>query len=171
MYDEINVFLNGSIVPWRDATVHVFTPSMRYGSGVFEGIAGYWNEYAQDLYIFRLADHLKRLALSEKVLELDPPISPREVEDAIVQTVQANTFRQDITIRVSVYLDGYGDMDSTGPTGIWIVALPRQASSLVDAGCSAHVSSWSRISDSARSCLGSGGNSLAASSERSGIWA
>lgn len=55
-------YLNGQIVPWDDARVHVFSPVAKYGIGVFEGIRGYWNEDVQQLYLFRVAEHLERYA-------------------------------------------------------------------------------------------------------------
>ena len=49
------VFLDGQIVPWDDAKLHVFSPAVKYGAGVFEGIRGYWNEDENQMYVFRVA--------------------------------------------------------------------------------------------------------------------
>lgn len=64
-------YLNGRIIPWDDAKVHVFSPVAKYGIGVFEGIRGYWNENVQQLYLFRVAEHLERYAFSQKAMRFD----------------------------------------------------------------------------------------------------
>ncbi len=51
------ISFNGEVVPWNDAKIHVMTPAVKYGAGVFEGIRGYWNTELEKLYLFRLEAH------------------------------------------------------------------------------------------------------------------
>ena len=62
---------NGDIVPYADARIHAFSAVVKYGLGVFEGLRGYWNAEQQQLFVFRLAEHLERLRFGMKVLRCD----------------------------------------------------------------------------------------------------
>ena len=55
------VWMNGEYIPWEDAKIHVTTEAVAFGSSVFEGLRAYWNDSEEQLYIFRLDDHLRRL--------------------------------------------------------------------------------------------------------------
>jgi len=69
--------LNGRIVPWPEATMHVFSPAAKYGLGIFEGVRAYWSEDRGCLFLFRMQDHLRRLAYGHKAVRLTPPSLPR----------------------------------------------------------------------------------------------
>ncbi|MDP7390357.1 MAG: branched chain amino acid aminotransferase, partial [Alphaproteobacteria bacterium] len=58
-HDDLLVFHNGDFVPWRDATVHVFSPALKYGAAVFEGVRGYWSQDLECMVLFRLQDHMR----------------------------------------------------------------------------------------------------------------
>ncbi len=100
------IWMDGKLVKWEDAKVHVLTHSLHYGSGVFEGIRFY--ETDKGPAIFRLHDHLARLFHSASTLEMKVPFSPKEMEKAIVETVKANSVKSGY-IRPLVYY-GYGKM-------------------------------------------------------------
>lgn len=140
-------YLNGQIIPWNDAKVHVFAPVAKYGIGVFEGIRGYWSEEAQQLYLFRVAEHLDRYAFSQKAMRFDQGQSRGELAEALVHLCRANGFRTNVHIRVMAFLDGAGDMDATGPVGTAITALPRETATQSIEGASAQISSWMRMPD------------------------
>ncbi len=59
------VWMDGEYVRWEDAKVHVTTHALHYGTGVFEGIRGYWNEKKKNVFLFRVADHVSRLFYSK----------------------------------------------------------------------------------------------------------
>jgi branched-chain amino acid aminotransferase len=63
------VWMDGELVPWERATVHVFTHALHYGTGVFEGIRAYKRE--DEVLVFRLNDHIKRMAESAKIYGLE----------------------------------------------------------------------------------------------------
>jgi branched-chain amino acid aminotransferase len=141
--------MNGKIVPFADAKIHVLTPGVKYGTGVFEGIRGYWNAARQDMYLFRLNEHLDRLHFSMKVMRFDHHLDNRMMEEALIELIKANELREDIHIRLLVWVDGEGDMGATGPVGWSLAALPKPPSKAVSEGIHCAVSSWRRIDDNA----------------------
>ncbi|MXZ07596.1 MAG: branched-chain amino acid transaminase [Acidimicrobiia bacterium] len=84
------VWLDGELVAWEDATVHVLTHALHYGTGVFEGIRAY--EAVGGTAGFRLTDHMKRLAKSAKSYHMEIPYTVTEMVDAAKQVVRANEF-------------------------------------------------------------------------------
>lgn len=91
------VWIDGKIVEWENAKIHVMTHALHYGTSVFEGIRGYYNgEY---MLIFRLREHVKRLLDSSKILGLKLKYSLEDIEKAIIDTVKANNFKENIYIR------------------------------------------------------------------------
>ena len=141
--------MNGKIVPFAEATIHSLTPGVKYGTAVFEGIRGYWNDRRKDMYLFRLEEHLNRLHFSMKVMRFDHHLENRQMRQALIDLIKANEIREDIHIRLLVWVDGEGDMNATGPIGWSIAALPRPPSKAVTEGVHCAVSSWRRINDNA----------------------
>jgi branched-chain amino acid aminotransferase len=139
--------MNGEIVPFAQATIHSLTPAVKYGTAVFEGIRGYWNDRRKDMYIFRLEEHLNRLHFSMKVMRFDHHLENRQMTQALIDLIKANDIREDIHIRLLVWVDGEGDMNATGPIGWSLAALPRPPSKEVRDGVNVAVSSWRRIDD------------------------
>src|SRR3546814_13871512 len=85
-YDDRDgwIWLDGKLVPWREANVHILTHALHYASSVFEG---------QRLYngtIFRLSDHSARLVSSAKILGFDLPWSVAQIDAACMEVVKAN---------------------------------------------------------------------------------
>lgn len=85
------IWMDGGLVDWRDAKVHVLTHTLHYGCGVFEGLRAY--ETPQGTAIFRLEDHTRRLFNSAKVLRLKVPFSLEEVIQAHKDVVRANNLK------------------------------------------------------------------------------
>jgi len=100
------IWMNGKLVDWDDAKVHVLSHVIHYGSSWFEGIRCY--ETAKGPAIFRLDRHLRRLFDSVKIYRTEIPYSEQEVEEAIFTTIRANKMRA-CYIRPVVYR-GYGDV-------------------------------------------------------------
>jgi branched-chain amino acid aminotransferase len=100
------IWMDGELVAWEDARIHILTHSLHYGSGVFEGIRAY--QTSQGPAVFRLTDHINRLFNSAKVFLIDIPFSPEELVEAVKETVRANEL-ESCYIRPIVYL-GYGEM-------------------------------------------------------------
>src|SRR5205085_7615818 len=82
------IWMNGSLVDWDDARIHVLTHTLHYGCGVFEGIRAY--PTSQGPAVFRLTDHMRRLANSAKVFLMDMPYSVEELIEAVKLTVREN---------------------------------------------------------------------------------
>ena len=143
------VYLNGEIVPWADAKVHVFSPVTKYAAGVFEGIRGYWNEQAQQLYVFRLPEHAQRLCYSQKAMRFSKTFASDDICAQVLALLRANECRENVHVRAMVYLGGEGEMDALGPTDLAITAVARPSPAWVRDGCRAQVSSWLRVSDRA----------------------
>jgi len=101
-----HIWMDGELVAWDDAKVHILTHSLHYGSGVFEGIRAYTT--AQGAAVFRLTDHIHRLFDSAKVYLIDIPYTREVLIEAVKATVRANNLDA-CYIRPIVYL-GYGEM-------------------------------------------------------------
>jgi branched-chain amino acid aminotransferase len=149
MPDVRYICLNGALVPFAEAKVHVLSPGVKYGAGVFEGIRGYWNARRQQVFIFRLQEHLRRLEFSMKVMRIAHDLTAARLTEAVLEVVRVNELREDIHIRPQVWVDGLGDMLSAGPAGWAVAAVPRPQTRSVTEGVHCAVSSWRRINDSA----------------------
>ena len=141
---------SGDLVEWDAATVHVSALAWSAISAVFEGIRGYWNAEREQLYVFQLEAHLKRLLQSMKIMRMTCPYSMEELSQAIVSLLRANECRSDTYLQPLAYfgnnLPGYLPMlDRPGE----ILMTTRESPSTLDGSEAVHcnVSSWTRISD------------------------
>jgi branched-chain amino acid aminotransferase len=117
------IWMDGELVEWKNATVHVLTHALHYGSGVFEGIRCY--ETSAGPVVFRLTDHMKRLDRSARMLFMELPISVDESVDAVKQTIAVNKLPS-CYIRPVVYR-GYGVMGldfMPAPVNMFIAVWP-----------------------------------------------
>ncbi len=147
------IWKNGELIPWAEATTHVLSHSLHYGSGVFEGIRCYQDPDSGKSYVFRLRDHMERLERSCKIAMIDLPYTVDELCDATVELLRKNGLKK-AYIRPLVYR-GYGVMgvDPTGaPIDVIIAAWPWDAYLGPEAlanGVSVGVSSWRQRSNNA----------------------
>jgi branched-chain amino acid aminotransferase len=100
------IWMDGSFVAWKDATVHVLTHSLHYGLAAFEGIRCYKGKDGSS--IFRLPEHVERLFESAHIAMLDIPYDRKQITDAIIETVRVNRLEA-CYIRPLIYI-GYGVM-------------------------------------------------------------
>ncbi len=100
------IWMDGELVDWDDAKIHILTHTLHYGCGVFEGIRAYPTERGPA--VFRLTDHVHRLFNSAKIFMIDVPFTVAEIITATKDTVRVNGLDQ-CYIRPIVYL-GYGEM-------------------------------------------------------------
>lgn len=140
---------NNKLVPYVDAKISVMAPGLTFAALVFEGYRAYWSDDAQDLYIFRLDDHMRRLAFSMNLLELDDPPSIDTFTRDILETLKANDFKEDTYIRLQVYVDEWGSMLATGPVGSTVICRPRPRVADFETGKRFIVSSWRRNAENA----------------------
>jgi branched-chain amino acid aminotransferase len=101
-----SIWMDGKLVPWDDARIHILTHTLHYGSGVFEGVRAYAT--SQGPAVFRLSDHIHRLFRSAKVYLIDVPYTPEQLIEGVKETIRANGLDA-CYIRPIVYL-GYGEM-------------------------------------------------------------
>lgn len=107
MLDESKyIWMDGKLVDWHDAKVHILTHTLHYGTGAFEGIRCYRTKNGSA--VFRLQEHVKRLFDSCHILQMGPCFNQDEISNAIVKTIKANKLKE-CYIRPLVYL-GYGTM-------------------------------------------------------------
>ena len=147
------IWKNGELLPWAEATTHVLSHSLHYGSGVFEGIRCYKVPDEDKSLVFRLRDHMERLHRSCKIAQIDLPYSVDELMDATLEVIRANKLPA-CYIRPLVYR-GYGVMgvDPTGaPVDVVIAVWPWDAYLGADAlenGVAVGISSWRQRSNNA----------------------
>lgn len=140
------IWMDGELVRWDEANVHILTHSLHYGCGVFEGIRAY--ETQDGPGIFRLTDHITRLFNSAKIFMIDVPFSRQEIVDAVKQTVAVNKLAS-CYIRPLVYL-GYGEMGLNPlpcPVRVSIAVWPWGAylgEDGIEKGVRVKLSSWQR---------------------------
>jgi len=100
------IWIDGNMVDWEDANIHVLSHVVHYGTSVFEGIRAYKNE--NGVAVFRLKEHVQRLFDSAKIYKIDIPFTQEEIEEAILETVRINDL-DGCYIRPIVFR-GYGEL-------------------------------------------------------------
>jgi branched-chain amino acid aminotransferase len=147
MRETEKIWMNGELVDWADAKIHVGTHGLHYGSGVFEGIRCY--ETAAGPSVFRLTDHLKRLENSARLLGIDLPYSFDELRDAHFELLSVNGLPE-CYLRPIVFV-GYGELGVSAagnPIETVIMSWPWGAylgEEGLTKGIRAKISSWQRI--------------------------
>jgi branched-chain amino acid aminotransferase len=147
MQETEKIWMNGELVDWAEAKIHVGSHGLHYGSGVFEGIRCYETEKGPA--VFRLHDHLKRLQDSAKVLYMDLPYSLDELRAATHELISANGLPSCYIRPVAYY--GYGELGvaTTGnPVDVVILSFPWGAYLGEEGqrtGITTMVSSWERV--------------------------
>ena len=143
------VWFDGKFVKWEDAKVPIFTHALHYGTAVFEGIRGY--AARNNLYVFRLQEHMERLHRSAGVYSITLPHSAKELARATTELLQKNKMKESCYIRPLTFVGMHGiDLNVTknSPTHTVIITFPF-AKYFKGEGIKACVSSWRRIHDSA----------------------
>jgi len=141
------IWMDGELVDWDKANVHILTHTMHYGSGVFEGIRAYPTD--SGVAIFRLRDHIHRLFTSAHVFMIDVPFTEDQVMEAARAVVRVNGLHDGCYLRPLVYL-GYGEMGLNPlpcPVNVAIAAWPwgtYLGDEGVANGVSVKISSWQR---------------------------
>jgi branched-chain amino acid aminotransferase len=142
-------FFKGKIVPFKDAKIGIMTHAFNYGTGVFEGIRGYWNPSQKQLYILKLREHYARLERSAKLaLKTSLKYSLAELDKITVELARKNDYREDIYIRPLYYKSQ--EKIGLGLTGVeedfCMFVSPFGAYLDITKGIRVCVSSWWRIS-------------------------
>ena len=140
------IWMDGELVPWHEAKVHVLSHALHYGSGVFEGIRAY--ETSRGPAVWHLDEHLRRLYRSAKLYHLDIPFSHEALADATKSVISANDL-QSCYIRPLAFR-GYGEMGVNplqAPVNVTIAVWPWGAylgEDALERGVRIKISSWRR---------------------------
>jgi branched-chain amino acid aminotransferase len=149
-----HVWLNGRVIPWQEATVPINVMGASGYLAVFEGIKGYWNPEQENLYVFRLKAHMRRLYDSMKIVRMQPTIRQSQIEEAVLTLLRANDIREDTYIRPVAFYDGMKLPSWRNTVGeppdlmIWTQAFKTHLLAQREKHCA--VSSWTRIADNAQ---------------------
>jgi branched-chain amino acid aminotransferase len=144
------LWLNGERIRWEDGTIHVSELGWSTVGAVFEGIRAYWNDDQGELYVFRLREHLERLARSMKLVRLPLNYSLDELTEATCDLLRANDWREDTYIyplaySASSYTTRYDRPDNQSALQIITKRMPSHLGTGLQ--YKARVSSWRRISE------------------------
>lgn len=140
------IWMNGELVDWADAKIHVLTHTLHYGTGVFEGIRAY--ETDRGPAVFRLTEHMQRLENSARILLMDLPYTVDELVQAVKDTVRSTGLPSCYIRPIAFY--GYGEMGlNTLPceVDVAIACWPWGAylgDDAVEKGVRMKISSWTR---------------------------
>ena len=159
------IWLDGKLVPWEQATVHVLSHALHYGSSVFEGIRAY--ETSRGVAIFRLREHTRRLLDSAKIYRMTLPFSVEQLNGACRQVLAANGLTHGAYLR-PIAFRGYGELGvapkNEPPTVVAVAAwewgkyLGHESEAQ---GVDVCVSSWHRLAPNTLPALAkAGGNYL-----------
>ena len=147
MRETEKIWMNGELVDWNDARVHVGAHGLHYGSGVFEGIRAY--ETSKGTAVFRLTDHLKRLDNSARLLYMDLGYTIDELREACHGLIGANGLPECYLRPIAFF--GYGELGVSAvgnPVDVVIMSWPWGAYLGEDGiknGIRAKISSWQRV--------------------------
>jgi len=142
------LLMNGELVPYADARVHVLSTAFKYGATVFEGLRAYWNADQQALYGFRLREHFQRLVESLRICRMGSPLTVEGYTNDLLRLIRANDLREDLHMRVSAFVEeDDGGLASHGPISVAMAAMPLGRFFGDKQGLDVQVSSWTRISD------------------------
>jgi len=143
-------FFRGNIVPISEAKVSVMTHALHYGTAVFEGVRGNWNEAQNKLFVFRMAEHYDRLLQGCRMMMMDIPYSTEDLCNITIQLLQSCGYKQDLYIRPLAYKSQelvanlrLQDLDSD----FTLMAVPFGAYIDAEGAIDCTTSSWRRIDD------------------------
>ena len=139
--------MNGELVDWDEARIHVGSHGLHYGSGVFEGVRAY--ETKQGPAVFRLTDHMRRLHMSARLIYMTLPYSVEELVQATHETIAANGHPACYIRPIAIY--GYGTLGvppQENPVDVAIMTWPwgtYLGAEALEKGITAKVSTWRRV--------------------------
>lgn len=146
-------YFNGDIVPYEQATVSVMTHALHYGTAVFGGLRGYWNEEEEQLFLFRPIDHFERLIQSASLMRIHLDKTPEEFTEILRQLLHTENMRENCYIRPLAYKSTptigvrLHDIDD----GFTMVAIPfgSYVGGKEETGLHVCFSAWRRVDDNA----------------------
>ncbi|HVN15341.1 MAG TPA: branched-chain amino acid transaminase [Anaerolineales bacterium] len=149
MAGESHAFFEGKIVPFSDAKISIATHAFLYGTSVFGGIRGYWNEEQKKLFVFRPFDHYRRLLHSAHMLQMKVNYDEEALIQLTLDLLRTDQWTRDVYIRPSVYKadQGIGVRLHDLRDEFSILVLPYEQYVKNDTNAHVTISSWRRIDD------------------------
>jgi len=151
-----NIWHNGNLIPWEQATIHVMSHVVHYGSSVFEGIRCYGQP--QGSAVFRLPEHMQRMLDSAKIYRMEIPFTIEELCAGVVELIEANGVAP-CYIR-PIALRGYGEIGVSpkgSPTEVYIANFPWGKYIAGHGGADVCISSWNRLAPNTMPALAKAG--------------
>jgi len=142
-------FFQGEYVPLEQAKVGVMTHAFNYGTAVFEGVRGNWNAEDEQLYLFKVREHVERIRQSATIMRLSIRFTDDELVEIIHKTAEMNGYREDVYIRPLVYKSSevVGVRMHNLEDDFLVFVTPFGAYLDPDAGARCMTSSWRRVDD------------------------
>lgn len=141
--------MNGQIVPFEDAKISIMAPGLTFAVLAFEGLRAYWNAEEEQVFVFRVPEHMDRLAFSNLVIEIDGAPDATTLTTQMLELIRVSEIKEDSYIRLQTYIDDWGDMAATGPVGSSIICRARGRVAAFAEGRHFSVSSWRRNEEDA----------------------
>ena len=144
-----NAYFQGKIVPYSEAKIGVATHALNYGTAVFGGLRGYWNEEKKRLFVFRPLDHFRRFLNSCRIMCMDFDHTPESLTALTLELLRYDGYQQDIYIRPLAYKaeEGIGVRLHDLKEDLTIFAMPFGQYVKNDTNAHVTISSWRRIDD------------------------
>ena len=142
-------YFQKQIVPLSDAKIGIMTHAFNYGTGVFEGIRGNWNDEQGQVYVFRLKEHFDRLRKSCRIMQIDFPYSNEELTSTVTRLVEMSGYREDVYIRPLAYKSSevLGVRLHDLEDDLLIFVAPFGPYLDIEKGARCQTSSWRRVAD------------------------
>jgi len=146
-----HAYFQRKFVPLAEAKIGVMTHAFNYGTAVFEGIRGNWNGDDEQVYVFRLGDHFRRMRKNCRILKLDFPYSDEELADITIRLVAMCGYNEDIYLRPIAYKssEALGVRLHNLESDFLIYVTPFGAYLDIDKGARCCTSTWRRVEDTA----------------------
>lgn len=139
--------MDGRIVTSDEAVFPIHSPAGKYGLNVFEGFRGYWSDERNEIFVFRCADHYRRLHESARMIWIPAPWHADELREHMLEVARANNHRFDIQLRHGFYLGGDAEFASQTMSGHFVIVNPRGRAFDSSKGIRAGISTWKRINE------------------------
>jgi len=142
------VYFEGDFRPLGKARVGLLTHALHYGTGIFEGIRGYWSAEDHELFLFRVREHYDRWKTNARILKMEILFSSKELSELTCEVIARNHLECDVYVRPLVYKSRQGIGVHFGPESEFaIVAVPFGTYIDSSNGLRVCVSSWRRVDD------------------------
>jgi branched-chain amino acid aminotransferase len=160
-----NAFFQGQIVPYSEAKIGVATHGLNYGTAVFGGLRGYWNEDRHKLLVFRPLEHYRRFLNSCRMMCMEFDQTPESLTELTLQLLRQDDYEQNVYIRPLAYKadEGIGVRLHDLKDELTIFAMPFEHYGKNEDSCHVTISSWRRMDDNSIPARGKISGSYASS--------